>query len=149
MDKEKLNLEVRHELEQLRHVAAQAKRLLAIAETDRREWETVAGAKFVADVWLGVENLCKRRYAAMGSSVPQGPDSHARILEDLVNDPTFRAALTGADLARLKKYLAFRHRFIHGYGQTVTWSMVAEPLRLIPETVDVLDKVWTSWLATL
>ena len=48
--------------------------------------------------------------------------------------------------ARLKKYLEFRHRFIHGYGFMVTWDMVAEPLRLLPETVERLAEVWTAWL---
>jgi uncharacterized protein YutE (UPF0331/DUF86 family) len=136
-------------LEQLRTLSEQAQRLAATPEDERREWDAVAAAKYVADVWLAVENLCKRRYAAFELPMPQGPNSHARILAELLADPTLGRGLSADFAVRLKKYLAFRHRFIHGYGQEVTWTMVEEPLRQIPDTVSTLTKVWTTWLATL
>ena len=149
MDKAKVTLEVQCELDQLRALAEQSQRLATAPEDERREWDAVAAAKYVADIWLAVENLCKRRYAALGFLMPQGSDSHARILADLLADPRLGGNLS-ADLAvRLKKYLAFRHRFTHGYGQEITWSMVEEPLRQIPDTVSKLAEVWTAWLGTL
>jgi uncharacterized protein YutE (UPF0331/DUF86 family) len=149
MDKAKVTLEVQCELDHLRRLSEQAQRLMTISDAERREWDAVAAAKYVADVWLAVENLCKRRYAALEIPVPTGPDSHTRILAELLADPTLGRGLSADFAVRLKKYLAFRHRFIHGYGQEVTWTMVEEPLRQIPDTVSTLTKVWTTWLATL
>lgn len=149
MDRRKLSLEVQCELEQLRALAEQAQRLSATPEQERREWDAVAAAKYVADVWLAVENLCKRRYSALALPVPQGSDSHTRILADFLAEPKLGGRLTPDFALRLKKYLAFRHRFTHGYGQDLTWSMIAEPLRLIPGTVFKLAEVWTDWLATI
>jgi hypothetical protein len=98
---------------------------------------------------MAVENLCKRRYAALEIPLPQGPDSHARILADLLAAPHFAERISANLSLRLKKYLAFRHRFTHGYGQILLWSMVEEPLRQIPETVSDLTGIWTDWLGTL
>jgi hypothetical protein len=103
----------------------------------------------VADVWLVVENLCKRRYAALDVPMPQGPDSHARVLADFAAEPELGGRLDADLLVRLKKYLAFRHRFIHGYGQEITRAMVDEPLCQIPETVSRLVSVWARWLEAL
>jgi hypothetical protein len=149
MDRERLTVELRCELDHLRQVAGRARRLIALPASDRREWDTVAAAKFVADLWLGLENLCKRRLAAIGSSMPEGGDSHARLLEDFLNVDGLGRALKPEIQARLKKYLAFRHRFIHGYGQELTWAMVEEPLRLLPETVRAISRVWESWMSSL
>ena len=112
MDKVKLSLEVQCEVDQLRSVAQQAERLIAVPEAQHRDWDAVAGAKYVADIWLGVENLCKRRYAALGLSAPQGADSHAQVLADFLAEPSLGGRLGPDEVLRLKKYLAFRHRFV-------------------------------------
>ena len=39
---------------------------------------------------------------------------------------------------RLRKYLSFRHRFIHNYGDQLSWGIVRGPLGLLPETVAFL-----------
>lgn len=149
MDKARVALEIQCALDQLSALAEQAQRLASALEDERREWDAIAAAKYVADVWLALENICKRRYAAMDLPMPQGSDSHARILSDFLAEPRLGGTLS-ADLAvRLKKYLAFRHRFTHGYGQEITWRMVEEPLRQIPDTVSKLTQVWTTWLANL
>ena len=149
MDKAKLTLEIQCELDQFRALAEKAQRLAAASEDKRREWDAVAAAKYVADVWLALENLCKRRYAALELPMPQGSDSHARILSDFLAESRLGGILSAEFAVRLKKYLAFRHRFTHGYGQEISWSMVEEPLRQIPDTVAKLGKVWTAWLASL
>lgn len=149
MDKAMVTLEVQCEMEQLHTLADQARRLAATLPHERREWDTVAAAKYVADIWLAIENLCKRRYTAIEIPIPQGRDSHARILADFLAEPRLGGRLTADFAVRLKKYLAFRHRFTHGYGQQITWSMVEGPLLQIPDTVSKLTEVWTAWLATL
>lgn len=97
---------------------------------------------------MGVENLCKRRSSAFNLAWPSGPDFHSRVLDDFLRHPTLGAALSREAQERLKRYLKFRHRSVHGYGFEVSWEKVEEPLRLLPETVDLLSDIWTKWLET-
>lgn len=82
----------------------------------------------------------------MNLPVPEGEDSRTRILETFIEEPDLGATLSKEVKHRLKKYLRFRHRFVHGYGHEVKWEIVDEPLRLLPETVGILREVWLRWL---
>jgi hypothetical protein len=146
MNKDKLAAEVTQELDQLRMVAQHAAELAQVPASERRPWHAAAGAKYAADLVSGLENLCKRRYRAMNLPMPEGEDSHTRILEAFIEAPDLGATLSNEVKHRLKKYLRFRHRFVHGYGHEVKWEIVDEPLRLLPETVVILREVWLRWL---
>lgn len=146
MDKERLALELGCEFDHLRTLAEQAEALAGVPEVERRPWDAAAAAKYVSDLWLGFENLCKRRYAYLRLAVPTGPDSHSRILADFLAEPQLGGGLKPETARNLKKYLAFRHRFMHGYGYEVDWSMLEEPLRLLPSTVKTLISLWQAWL---
>ena len=146
MNKDKLAAEVTHELNQLHRVAEQAEELSRVPESDRRPWHAAAAAKYVTDLVNGLENLCKRRYRAVNIPMPDGEDSHVRIPEAVLEDPDLGASLSDEVKHRLKKYLRFRHRFIHGYGHEVKWEIVDEPLRLLPETLHILSEIWLRWL---
>jgi hypothetical protein len=69
------------------------------------------------------------------------------LLEDFLAQPKLGGKLSADIQHRLKKYKNFRHRFIHGYGFEVDWEKVNEPLRLLPETVELLSSLWLGWLA--
>ena len=146
MNKDKLAAEVTQELQQLALVAQHAAELARVPETERHPWHAAAGSKYVADLFNGLENLCRRRYRASDLPIPEGEDSHTRILEAFLEEPELGAALSAEVKHRLKKYLRFRHRFMHGYGHEVKWEIVDEPLRLLPETVGILREVWLRWL---
>lgn len=146
MNKDKLAAELMQELEQLRVVAQHAAELAQVLAGERRPWHAAAGAKYAADLVNGLENLCKRRYRAMSLPIPEGEDSHSRILEGFLDAPDLGATLSEEVKHRLKKYLRFRHRFLHGYGHEVKWEIVDEPLRVLPETVMILREVWLRWL---
>jgi hypothetical protein len=147
MNVSKLAKEVEYEVKQLRTLAAFARELAAAPEGERRPWDAAAAAKYAADVCHGLENLCRRRYKALGLREPLGPESHSQTLAEFLKDPKLGGRLKPEIAGRLQSYLRFRHRFIHGYGYEVTWEMVAEPLALIPETVEALAQVWLEWLA--
>lgn len=115
-------------------------------EAERRPWDAAAAGKFIADLSAGLENLCKRRYVYEGLPVPQGNDSHARVLDDFLAAPALGAELSPDVALRLKKYLRFRHRFVHGYAFEVSWAMVDEPLRALPDTVEAICSRWERWL---
>jgi uncharacterized protein YutE (UPF0331/DUF86 family) len=146
MNKDKLTAEIGHELRQLSLLAEHAGELSQVPERERRPWHAAAAAKYAADLANGLENLCKRRYRAMGQSVPEGEDSHTRILDAFLDEPNLGGGLSDEEKHRLRKYLRFRHRFVHGYGHEVRWEIVDEPLRLLPETVATLCRIWSCWI---
>jgi len=146
MNKDKLTAEVTQELDQLHLGAQHAAELARVPESQRRPWHAAAGAKYAADLVSGLENLCKRHYRAMNLPIPEGEDSHTCILEAFLEEPDLGATLSDEIKHRLKKYLRFRHRFVHGYGHEVKWEIVDEPLRLLPETVGILREMWLRWL---
>jgi len=149
MNKDKLAEEVRLQLAQLRQVAGVAADLANLPVGQRRPWDAAAAAKYISDLTLGVENLCKRRCVHLGLPLPEGEDSHSRLLEGFLSDPELGGSLPSEIQQRLKKYLRFRHRFLHGYGHEVKWEIIEEPLRLLPETVNALQPVWNKWLQNL
>jgi hypothetical protein len=149
MTVERLKREVQHELNRLRDSSRLAAELAAVAPPQRRSWDAAAAAKLIADLWMGLENLCKRRYRHLDLPVPEGPRSHREVLDDFLATDGLGAALSQEMRERLEHYLQFRHRFIHGYGDEVNWDIVEEPLRLLEDTVNQLATTWESWLNNL
>ena len=146
MDRNRLATEIRFEIDQLRHLAAAVNELLKSIEGKPLPWHAAAGAKYIADLWMGIENLCKRRCVYLELQTPSGADSHSRLLDDFLAQPELGGKLSADIQHRLKKYKNFRHRFIHGYGFEIEWEKVDEPLRLLPETVELLTAIWSKWL---
>lgn len=146
MDRNRLAAEIRFEVDQLRRLAITVNELLESIKDRPLPWHAAAGAKYVADLWMGIENLCKRRCVYLGLPIPSGADSHNRLLEEFLAQPELGGKLSAEIQHRLKKYKNFRHRFIHGYGFEVEWEKVNEPLRLLPETVELLSSLWLGWL---
>ena len=149
MKKDKLESEIRFELAQMDELSATAEELHAMAPHERRPWDSAAAAKFVADIAAGLENLCKSRYRYLGISTPSGQDSHMQILNDFFSAEGLGKNLSEEMELRIKKYLRFRHRFVHGYGFQINWEIVEEPLRLLPDTVKTLKRIWENWLSSL
>jgi hypothetical protein len=149
MNKDKLRAEVAYELDQLEQVADLATRLAALPAVDRRPWDAAAAAKYVYDLVLGLESLCRRRNAALGVAQPSGPDVHRQLLQQFLDDPLLGGRLSEEFVVRLQKYNRFRHRFAHGYGHQVSWEIVEEPLRLLPDTIHHLGEVWSEWVRQL
>ena len=149
MSKVRFVREIAYELEQLGQLAEVARGLAAVEPEQRRPWDGAAAAKYIADLCVGLENLCKRRYRYLEQEPPSEGDSHQRMLADFLAEEGLGGALPGDVAFRLKKYLRFRHRFVHGYGHQVSWEIVEEPLRLLPETVERLSWVWRQWAAAL
>jgi len=146
MDRNRLAAEIRFEIEQLHRLAITANNLLESIHGKPLPWHAAAGAKYVTDLWMGIENLCKRRCVYLGLKIPSGPDSHSRLLDDFLVHPELGGKLSSDIQHRLKKYKNFRHRFVHGYGFEMEWEKMDEPLRLLPETVELLTSLWLKWL---
>ena len=146
MDKNRLTVEIRFEVDQLHRLAIAVNELLESINGRPLPWHAAAGAKYVADLWMGIENLCKRRCVYLGLPIPSGADSHNLLLEEFFAQPELGGKLSADIQHRLKKYKNFRHRFVHGYGFEIDWEKVNEPLRLLPATVELLSSLWLGWL---
>lgn len=149
MNKADLEGDIRYELGQLRVLAGRAAELSTLPASQRELWECMAVAKLVADFYMGCENLIKRHHRALGRAAVEAPDSHTQLLRDFLDDSGLGAHLSCECRERMELYLRFRHRFVHGYGSEVKWEMVEEPLRLIPEMVELVAHVWEQWLSGL
>jgi hypothetical protein len=149
MSKAELTAEIQHELAQLERISSVSRDLSLIPASDLRPWHSTAAAKYISDVFHGLENLWKRRCFYLKKPFPDGPHSHAEILSEFLSDSMTGGRLPPDTSSRLKLFKDFRHRFVHGYGFETKWEMVEEPLKLIPETVTALKSVWESWISAL
>lgn len=147
MDKHRLQEEINYELSQLEKITTISQQILSIPENQRKSWDATAAAKYIADFILGLENILKRKNTFLDCKLPEGPDFHHRLLNDFLNDKELGSQLSDEIRLRLKKYLRFRHRFIHGYGHEVNWEIVQEPLQLLPDTVKQIQLLWQKWLS--
>jgi uncharacterized protein YutE (UPF0331/DUF86 family) len=122
-----LRAQLTAERERLARVASEIDSLLA-QTTDREPTrvEVVAGAAYLHNLYNAVENCLLRLAHAVDHSVPDGPDSH-RVLLDQMTAPIegLRPALLDRRLAaRLDEYRRFRHAFRHMYFFDIDWPRV-------------------------
>ena len=73
----------------------------------------------------GIENILKQAFQSKAFPIPQGDSSHRDLLLSAVENGILSAGL----LDDLKRYLAFRHFFSHGYA-----------LNLVPERMEPLAR---------
>jgi hypothetical protein len=149
MNKARLTEEIEYELSQLSKLADTVKAFLVSIGLNPQPWHAAAGAKYISDLVIGLENLCKRNNRALQREIPEGPEYHQNILDNFIQDNRLGGQLDPAIALRLKKYLRFRHRFIHGYGHDIHWEIIDEPLRLLPDTIGKIIGVWRKWLSEL
>ena len=113
MKKTELSAEIRHELDCLGRVAQVAEALFREKRSDKSPWPAAAAAKYISDVFMGLENLWKRKCRYRGESYPEGATSHRDVLVAFLEDPSLGGHLTPESAEHLAGYLRFRHRFIH------------------------------------
>lgn len=144
--KEKLIRELNYEIERLKGLVPVIRKLIELTDEEKRPWDAVAAAKYISDFWMGFESLWKCRLRYHDESSPDGSESHAKVLNDLISEPELGTILTEDEILTLKKYLRFRHRFIHGYGNEISWELVEEPLKLLPITITLVERIWNNWI---
>jgi hypothetical protein len=146
MPPEDFKRDILFEIERLRALAAAARAAMQRPGLEKDAWDAAAAGKMISDLVGGLESLLKRKARADGKILPQGPDWHLVLLNGFLADPAFGYTWTESQKALWTRYLRFRHRFIHGYGHEMGWSMVREPLVELPAMAEALALVWENWV---
>ena len=74
--------------------------------------ELAGAGALIHNFYNGVENVLKQLSIAKGLAVEQGPSWHSGLIETCLSNQII-SKTTGT---MLRKYLAFRHFFSHGYS---------------------------------
>ncbi len=91
--------------------------------------ELAGVAALLHNFYNGVENVIKQVVQARHIQMPQGASWHS----DLLNTAKEMGLITEATTDELKRYLAFRHYFIHAYVPDL------DPARIEPLAADARD----------
>jgi len=89
--------------------------------------ELAGVAALIHNFYNGIENILKQLVIWRGEEVPQNSSWH----RDLVNIATSKSMISEQTAEELRRYLAFRHFFSHGY------SFDLDKERILPLVKDI------------
>jgi uncharacterized protein YutE (UPF0331/DUF86 family) len=108
---------------------------------------TMAAAAVLHSVYSALESIFSMIQKRIDGRLPDTSQWHRVILENMSRSTERRSAVLSPESRDLlADYLAFRHRFRHGYGWSLDSTKVATKLRQLPP---VLDRVRNEILAFL
>ncbi|MDX9957273.1 MAG: hypothetical protein RBT68_02420 [Spirochaetia bacterium] len=123
-------------------------KLAAAGELD--QIHTMAGAALLHSTYTSIESIFALIQKRMDGRLPESGQWH-RTLLDAMTEPTNnrRAVISTNCRDALEDYLAFRHRFRHGYGWQLDPQKVALKLTQLKPILDLTSQEIRSFLATL
>jgi len=92
--------------------------------------ELAGAGAIIHNFYNGVENVLKQLSITKGFPIEQGPSWHSNLIETCLSNQTISMA-TGM---MLRKYLAFRHFFSHGYSFDLNAKRMIPLIEKIRET---------------
>jgi len=87
----------------------------------------------VHNFYNGIENILKQMIISTGSQLPTGSSSH----RDIVNTATSCNIISQGTANELRRFLAFRHFFSHGYSFDLDKERIIPLVKDIPKTLDL------------
>jgi hypothetical protein len=122
---QKLKEELQHELEKLEQTVQEISALHRDLDgEDPRIRERAAAAKFMEDVYMGIENVLKRIVKFRGEELPSGERWHVELFEKFcapARSP-FPEFFDGRWIERTDSFRRFRHITHHGYARDLEWE---------------------------
>jgi predicted nucleotidyltransferase len=146
--KERLKVQIQEELAGMERVVQAAERFLAAGPEQPSELELAGLGKYVHDFYSGAERIWERISVALEEGLPRGERWHVELLEQMQREVEGRrpAVVDPALAAQLLKYLGFRHRFRHIYGEELEWDKLRPLVEGLAETLGALqEQVWRCW----
>jgi len=85
--------------------------------------ELAGVAALLHNFYNGIENVLKQLFQKRNLKIPDGQSWHKDLLDDAVSGNLIHESLAN----ELKRFLAFRHFFVHGYALDLIYDRL-EPL---------------------
>jgi len=120
---------VEAELENIKRVVAELPGSDSLADISSLELAGVGA--LIHNFYNGVENILKQLVIFSGSQVPDNSSWH----RDLVNLAVSNNIISESTAKELKRYLAFRHFFGHGYSFDLDKERIIPLVEGIPATL--------------
>ncbi|MFH1570140.1 MAG: hypothetical protein ABIL09_19260 [Gemmatimonadota bacterium] len=126
---------VARELEELDELLTSSTELLATPTDANPPFERLAALSTVlTSFYTGLERIFGRIVAQLDAGQPEGERWHIELLNQVAHPAPERPALISeASRARLREYLAFRHRSRHAYAHRLVWAGMAQLVAGLPE----------------
>ena len=127
-----INEQIEVECENIERVLSE---LYVVGSLDKLSRLELAGAgSLLHNFYNGIENILKQIITAQEVELPCGPSWHRELI-DTANSSKIISTTTANDL---KRYLAFRHFFSHGYSIDLR-------LNLIKPLIEDAEKVFMAF----
>jgi len=111
--------------------------LFSLAQENRLDViYTMAAAAVLHSVYTAFESIFALIQKRMDGRSPETGQWHRTLLDTMTQETSRRPqVISEACRDRLADYLAFRHKFRHGYGWQLNSSKVAQKLTMLPQVI--------------
>jgi len=122
--KDKLECEIKFELENLERLVEEAKKLLEEIGDAPDFIETRAAGSILHDFYCGAEKIFERIAVNVDKNLPSGENWHTDLLTRMAEPwkDKRNEVITPGLMGVLKEYMRFRHLFRHIYGFELRWE---------------------------
>jgi uncharacterized protein YutE (UPF0331/DUF86 family) len=111
---------------------------------------TMAGAALLHSTYTAIESIFALIQKRLDGRLPETGQWHRTLLDSMTEPTTNRpAVISTACRDALEDYLAFRHRFRHGYGWQLDSRKVALKLVQLQPVLDLTKREIRDFLKTL
>ncbi len=135
---EPLRNDVEFSLSEIEREIDSIKPLLTLAKESKLDViYTMAAAAVLHSVYNAFESIFALIQKRIDGRLPETGQWHRTLLDAMTQKTTCRPAVISEDCRdNLADYLAFRHKFRHGYGWQLDASKVALKLTALPQIID-------------
>ena len=135
-----VNERVEAELENIEHVVAELSGCNSMSKLSSLELGGVAA--LIHNFYNGIENILKQIIKSSGSEVGDSASWH----RDLVNLAASKGIVSETTATELRRYLAFRHFFSHGYSFDLDKERIVPIVDNVQQTLALFKKDITNAL---